>query len=106
MEIKHVETEMETSGQLDIETKGVTDGQPEVETDGVTNGVVMQLETGGQQSAEETEQLVTELETGKGKDDGMVDNTEVVGKRLRVPLAYLSSLFMAGVKRRTFTDGS
>ncbi|KAL2531670.1 Ulp1 protease family protein [Abeliophyllum distichum] len=36
----------------------------------------------------------------------MVENKEVVGKRLRVPSAYLSSPFTAAVKKRNFIDGS
>ncbi|KAL2460927.1 Ulp1 protease family protein [Abeliophyllum distichum] len=43
---------------------------------------------------------------GRGKDEGMVENKKVVGKRLRVPSNYLSSPFTAGVKRRNFIDGS
>ncbi|KAL2486185.1 hypothetical protein Adt_30941 [Abeliophyllum distichum] len=42
----------------------------------------------------------------KMKDEGMVENKKVVGKRLRISSAYLSSPFTAGVKRRNIIDGS
>ncbi|KAL2465623.1 Uncharacterized protein Adt_41474 [Abeliophyllum distichum] len=36
----------------------------------------------------------------------MVENTEVVDKRIKVPSAYLSSPYTAGMKKRTFIDRS
>ncbi|KAL2492017.1 Uncharacterized protein Adt_27645 [Abeliophyllum distichum] len=42
----------------------------------------------------------------KRKDEGIIEVPEVVGKRVRIPSSYMSSLFTTRTKRRTFADGT
>ncbi|KAL2534526.1 hypothetical protein Adt_07877 [Abeliophyllum distichum] len=84
------------------------------ELERMAEGVVTELETGSQQLEVEThgvteEVVIADVSTvlftyRKKKDEEMVENIEVVGKRLKIPSAYLIYLFTAGMKRRTFID--
>ncbi|KAL2462324.1 hypothetical protein Adt_45744 [Abeliophyllum distichum] len=77
--------------------------------------MVTEMETGGKPEVE-IEEMMEEVMTEavlavffpsrKRKDEGMIEHTDVVNKRLRVPSSYLSSPFTTVVKKRTFVDGS
>ncbi|KAL2461894.1 hypothetical protein Adt_45314 [Abeliophyllum distichum] len=128
---------MEVENELEVEVEVETGGQPDVEIKEETNRVVTELETsargedgesdrgvemeidietGSQQLEVEIEKVTERVVTAdvlavfftrrNRKGEGLIENTEVVGKRLRVSSTYLSSPYTTGVKKRTFIDRS